>query len=335
MCCLVGRQSLLIKGNDISVLRHVPKILFVLIRRILQLVGVKFALRKRYSDLLLEYSEEKDTGADMKASLLALLRPYTLGMDSRKTHVRSNDSAEQAELLEIKQRMNQQPDSAYERLCKEKRVAILASLLWSWLDHLSEPVLRFRDVDTVSRSSLRSANSKLRALEKCQKHTFVLFAAFLKALGLKAGALQLNSQSEESQLLDVLALRCLTHLTQSRFHVDLADFIRSRYASLLDTSRGGNETARSTTPLSLSTSFAWSSSYDDANNNCSESSQPFMWTSNAYRLRTGHKYRLLALLFDAVRELKICAPDCSQLSDSSALVDTKSLQKPNSASQDS
>ncbi|XP_067915761.1 protein tyrosine phosphatase domain-containing protein 1 [Heterodontus francisci] len=60
-------------------------------------------------------------------------------------------------------------EGAWGRLAAEKDSRILSTLMWNWLEHLKEPVLRSEDVVTLL--SKPTAKGNLWDLEKCQEET--------------------------------------------------------------------------------------------------------------------------------------------------------------------
>lgn len=264
----------------------------MLVRRVLQTIGVSFSIRKLYSSLQLELSEQPNTavgGASLKTVLEALVEPYSLAAAA----VAPKAAPVDPEVQTMKQRINREPDNYYDQLMKETRVSLLGRLLWDWLDQLSEPVLRYTEVDTVCRSKSKNATAKFRSLDKHQLHTVFLLAAMIKSLrnGVK-------DESTESKLLDVLALRCLNHLTHSSFDCCLAGASADQLSS------------RCSTPAS-SVSLA---NETDA--------QQSVWSSNAVKLRVAHKKQLTRLFASFIQELKPSSPKTNDSVDNEQKAET-------------
>ncbi|XP_067861352.1 protein tyrosine phosphatase domain-containing protein 1 [Heptranchias perlo] len=101
-------------------------------------------------------------------------------------------------------------EGAWARLAAEEDPRILSALMWSWLEHLKEPVLSSEDVATLLSKPV--ARQSLCDLEKCQEETICcILDCISKLTGLP------------SALEDLIIQRLIRALTQSD-QEDLMDF---------------------------------------------------------------------------------------------------------------
>nr|XP_054750216.1 protein tyrosine phosphatase domain-containing protein 1-like [Lytechinus pictus] len=138
----LNRQKHLLHGSESRELKHIPKIVKIVCVRLHQLAKIKDV----HSSSIIDKRPIQPQFAEMKPRISDSLLCYQLRHNLNQSH------------------------SAWKILATEEDPFVLAALMWSWLEHLKEPVLQGNDMEKLVEYSGDLLKS-LTVLEKMQKLT--------------------------------------------------------------------------------------------------------------------------------------------------------------------
>lgn len=81
---------------------------------------------------------------------------------------------------EIYQKRLNESDHAWKELANEQNPYVLAEIMWLWLDHLKEPVLKAQDLNVIIKT--KDVSAVLKKLEKGTSHTMEYFVKIIHKL---------------------------------------------------------------------------------------------------------------------------------------------------------
>lgn len=185
-------------------------------------VGAAGLGRLRTSASLLSNASLMNVQEEKNVEIVAEAMSYNMrkGGDEEEEQEEQGETADTAALWNLRQRVESlqhnlnQSQSAWKIVATEEDPFVLAALMWSWLEHLKEPVLQEQDVESLTQNS-DDGLKVLNVLEKNQKFTI---DCLLKTI---SGLRPLPDNLE-----DRLIHRFITAVTQRSERDDQADFLQ-------------------------------------------------------------------------------------------------------------
>ncbi|RNA24187.1 tyrosine phosphatase domain-containing 1-like [Brachionus plicatilis] len=142
------RQRLLLHGNELKNIRHIPKIIYICCRKLIKLIK-KCPKNENSNTLTVPKNENRHhSNPDSSFSLNEIAESL----------IKTKYSSKLMKIVLEYQRLINETNDGYDILYQEYNPLVLAAMMWTWINHLKEPVIRDQEISHLM--SYYKENSK-------------------------------------------------------------------------------------------------------------------------------------------------------------------------------